>query len=44
MNMLGFVDGHVSYLKMYWKTASPPASLALDYDPPAGYDYQWTGD
>jgi prepilin-type N-terminal cleavage/methylation domain-containing protein len=44
MNMVSFVDGHVGYTKIYWKTASPPTSLALDYDPPAGYDYQWSGD
>jgi prepilin-type N-terminal cleavage/methylation domain-containing protein/prepilin-type processing-associated H-X9-DG protein len=44
MNMVSFVDGHVAYIKMYWKSASPPDSLALDYDPPPGYDYQWSGD
>lgn len=44
MDMVSFVDGHVAYIKMYWKTSQPPTSLALDYDPPAGYDYQWSGD
>jgi prepilin-type processing-associated H-X9-DG protein len=44
MNMVAFVDGHVSYIKIYWKTTWPPASAAGDYDPPAGYDYQWSGD
>jgi prepilin-type processing-associated H-X9-DG protein len=44
MNMVSFVDGHVSYLKIYWETAWPPKSCAGDYDPPAGYDYQWSGD
>ena len=44
MNMVSFVDGHVSYIKIYWKTSSPPAFLpACAYDPPAGYDYQWSG-
>ena len=43
MDMVGFVDGHVSYVKMFWKTSSPPAS-SCEYDPPAGYDYQWSGD
>ncbi|HLX69817.1 MAG TPA: type II secretion system protein [Verrucomicrobiae bacterium] len=43
MNMVSFVDGHVAYIKMYWKTAWLPDSLAMDYDPPAGYDYQWSG-
>jgi prepilin-type N-terminal cleavage/methylation domain-containing protein len=43
-NMVGFVDGHVSFVKIYWKTSWPPASCAGDYDPPAGYDYQWSPD
>jgi prepilin-type processing-associated H-X9-DG protein len=42
MNMVSFVDGHVSYVKVYWKTAWPPTSCAGDYDPPDGYDYQWS--
>src|SRR5581483_6974921 len=37
MDMVSFVDGHVAYIKMYWKTAWPPDSVAMDYDPPAGY-------
>ena len=38
---VSFVDGHVNYIKMYWESAySPTAS----FDPPAGYDYQWSGD
>ena len=41
-NMVSFVDGHVSYLKTYWN--SQPGSLAVSYNPPAGYDYQWSGD
>jgi prepilin-type N-terminal cleavage/methylation domain-containing protein/prepilin-type processing-associated H-X9-DG protein len=44
MNMVSFVDGHVSYIKIFWKTAWPIQSAAMDYDPPAGYDYQWSGD
>lgn len=40
-NMVGFVDGHVSYIKIYWETAYSPT---LAFDPPAGYDYQWSGD
>lgn len=44
LDMVGFVDGHVSYVKMYWKTAWPPKSFSSDYDPPAEYDYQWSGD
>lgn len=46
-NMVGFVDGHVSYIKMYWNSATNSNgfySMAFYYDPPAGYDYQWSGD
>jgi prepilin-type N-terminal cleavage/methylation domain-containing protein/prepilin-type processing-associated H-X9-DG protein len=43
-NMVSFVDGHVSYIKIYWGGNNPPGSLALHRDPPAGYDYQWSGD
>jgi len=42
MNMVSFVDGHVSYIKMYWNTASGPAAVSGYYDPPDGYDYQWS--
>lgn len=43
-NMVGFVDGHVSYVKIHWAGNNPPGSLALHHDPPAGYDYQWSSD
>ena len=46
-NMVSFVDGHVRYIKVYWNSALYPnggISLAMDYEPPAGYDYQWSGD
>jgi prepilin-type processing-associated H-X9-DG protein len=44
MNVVSFVDGHVSFMKIYWKPSSAPAFIpACAYDPPAGYDYQWSG-
>lgn len=47
-NMVSFADGHISYIKMYWdSTLSYPdgsGSLSVYYDPPAGYDYKWSGD
>jgi prepilin-type N-terminal cleavage/methylation domain-containing protein len=46
-NMVSFVDGHVNYIKIYWDTnatITPPHFEAWHYDPPAGYDYQWSGD
>ena len=46
-NMVSFVDGHVSYIKIYWDGAPLPnggLSFAAAYNPPANYDYQWSGD
>jgi hypothetical protein len=49
-NVVSFVDGHVSYIKIYWNTnrvESGGVSYvfdASDYDPPAGYDYKWSAD
>jgi prepilin-type N-terminal cleavage/methylation domain-containing protein len=40
-NPLCFVDGHVSFTKIYYNITN---SLSSYYDPPAGYDYQWSGD
>jgi prepilin-type N-terminal cleavage/methylation domain-containing protein len=38
---VSFVDGHVAYIKMYWEIKYSPTAA---FDPPAGYDYQWSGD
>ena len=47
-NMVSFADSQVSYISIYWNgTLSYPnggISVAAYYDPPAGYDYQWSGD
>jgi prepilin-type N-terminal cleavage/methylation domain-containing protein len=46
-NMVSFVDGHVSYIKIYWDSTPFPGgglSFAMGYNPPANYDYQWSGD
>jgi prepilin-type N-terminal cleavage/methylation domain-containing protein len=41
-NVVSFVDGHVSYIKIYWNSSyNMMGSL---YDPPAGYDYKRSGD
>ena len=43
---VSFVDGHVSYIKMYWNSSTNSLgmySAGFFYDPPAGYDYQWSG-
>jgi prepilin-type processing-associated H-X9-DG protein len=39
-NMVSFVDGHVSYIKMHSEKDFP----ALFTNPPASYDYQWSPD
>jgi len=45
--MVSFADSHVSYIKIYWNTTitypNGFTSFAVYYDPPAGYDYQWSG-
>jgi len=46
-NVMSFVDGHVSFLKIFWNPApTQPGvwAIALQYDPPPGYDYKWSGD
>ena len=41
-DMVGFVDGHVSYIKIY--CFEPGGFMACCTNPPAGYDYKWSGD
>ena len=47
-NMVSFVDGHVSYIRMFWTdtlvTTRARFSAAAFYNPPPGYEYQWSGD
>jgi prepilin-type N-terminal cleavage/methylation domain-containing protein len=45
-NLVSFVEGHVSYLKMYWDAVNVTNGHreACQYDPPAGYGYKWNGD
>ncbi len=44
-NMVSFADGHVAYLGIYWgNIITNGGFMACYYDPPAGYDYQWSGD
>lgn len=38
-DMICFVDGHVSYVRMYFDGQK----IAWAYNPPDGYDYQWSG-
>jgi hypothetical protein len=45
-NEIGFVDGHVDYIKIYWSTNifAHGTVLTCSQNPPAGYDYKWSGD
>jgi len=40
-NVMAFVDGHVSYLPIYWNGKTGDADLPVACNPPAGYDYVW---
>jgi prepilin-type N-terminal cleavage/methylation domain-containing protein len=42
-NMVGFVDGHINYIRIFWDN-SRRGDFGLVYEPPAGYDYKWSGD
>jgi prepilin-type N-terminal cleavage/methylation domain-containing protein len=39
---LSFVDAHVGFTKIYWD--GMPGSRPADYEPPAGYEYDWDGE
>ena len=39
-DVLTFADGHAAWTKMHYSGQK----IAWSYNPPAGYDYQWTGD
>lgn len=41
-NALSFVDGHAGLTKIYWDGVSD--SDPCNYEPPAGYDYNWDGE
>ena len=41
-NMVSFMDGHVSYIKIYWNANFDLPACC--YDPPTGYDYKRSGD
>ena len=44
-DMVGFVDGHVSFIRVYWDSAVTNDHYeAWQYNPPAGYAYRWSGD
>ena len=40
--VLSFVDGHASFIRIYWDGVSD--SNPRNYEPPAGYGYSWDGE
>lgn len=40
-NVVSFVDGHVTFIPIYWNGAEGPKGMSWFYEPPAGYDYKW---
>ena len=42
-NVMSFVDGHVSFIPIFWNGNSGESGMPISYDPPAGYDYIWFG-
>lgn len=46
-NLVDFADGHAGCISIYWNSSlrypNGYFSVAGYYDPPAGYDYQWSG-
>jgi prepilin-type N-terminal cleavage/methylation domain-containing protein len=41
-SVAGFVDGHVSYIKIYWNGTGGTDGFPFNYEPPPGYEYKWT--
>jgi prepilin-type N-terminal cleavage/methylation domain-containing protein len=39
---ISFIDGHTSYVRIYWNTGENE-TRSFNYDPPAIYDYKWSG-
>ena len=42
-NVMSYVDGHVSFIPIYWNGNSGEDGMPVSYDPPAGYEYIWFG-
>jgi hypothetical protein len=42
-NVMSFVDGHVAYIRIHWNGREGPSGMPWFYEPPARYDYKWTG-
>jgi prepilin-type N-terminal cleavage/methylation domain-containing protein len=43
MNQINFVDCHVAYIPIYFDTSKTNITASLNYEPPSGYEYKWSG-
>ena len=43
-SVISFADGHVAYLPIYWNGYLGKTDWPMFYNPPSGYDYQWSAD
>ena len=41
-NVMSFVDGHVSFIRMYWNGVKGWGNSSFFYEPPSGYEYKWS--
>lgn len=42
-NVMSFVDGHVGYIRMHWDGTPALEGFPYFHEPPAGYEYKWSG-
>ena len=42
-NEVGYVDGHVDFVKIFWNGSLGVDGTPCFYDPPQGYAYRWSG-
>jgi RNA polymerase sigma factor (sigma-70 family) len=42
-SIISFGDGHTDYIRIYWDGVLGKTDSPMFYNPPAGYDYQWSG-
>jgi len=43
LNVVGFLDGHVGWVRIYWNGKAGIANYPFNYDPPPSYQYSWSG-
>ena len=43
LNVVSFVDGHVSYIRIYWNGTKGFDGVSAFYELPDGYEYKWSG-